>query len=122
MTEENVKTARDISPIIKEMEEKCPEMTKEFKKIMRDQYELFCNKMFNYGKNNILLGGDVNDPEDRKLAINGIVIRLSDKTNRLINLTIKGKDDVVNESAVDSFKDIINYSIIAQIINNNKWK
>ena len=27
-----------INPIIKEIEEKYPEMTKEFKKMMRDQY------------------------------------------------------------------------------------
>jgi len=31
----------NVNPVIKEIEEKYPEMTTEFKKIMRDQYETF---------------------------------------------------------------------------------
>lgn len=108
--------------IIKQVEEKYPEITKEFKKILRDQYELFCKKMDNYGKGNLMLGGDINDKEDRKLAISGIVIRCNDKTNRLIQLVLKNTKDHVNEPVLDSFIDLCNYSIIAQIINNEKWR
>lgn len=111
-----------VNPIIKQVEEKYPEITKEFKKIMREQYELFCKKMDNYGKGNIMLGGDINELEDRKLAISGIVIRLNDKSNRLIQLVLKNNQNLVNESILDSFQDMINYSIIAQIIEIKKWK
>jgi hypothetical protein len=99
-----------------------PQMTDEFKKIYMEQYDLFCAKMSNYGKGNIMLGGDVSNEEDRILALKGITIRLNDKTNRLINLLLKNKENVVNESVIDTFQDIINYGIIAMIIERQKWK
>ena len=36
-----------INPVIKEIEDMYPEMTKEFKRIMREQYETFCIKQSN---------------------------------------------------------------------------
>jgi len=99
-----------------------PDMTQEFKKICAEQYLMFCAKMSNYGKGNIMLGGDINSSEDRNLALKGIVIRLNDKTNRLINLMLKNKQDVVNESVIDTFQDIINYAVIALIIERQMWK
>ena len=44
-----------VNSVIKEIEEKYPEMTKEFKRIMREQYETFCRKQSNYGPDNIAL-------------------------------------------------------------------
>lgn len=117
MTTEQIKT----SPI-QEMEEKYPEMTKEFKKIIREQYEIFCKKMLDYGKGNILLGGDIENEEDRKLALMGITIRVNDKSNRLVNILLKNKENVNYESSIDNLQDITNYCIIGQIINNVKWK
>ena len=52
-----------VNPIIKEMEEMYPEMTKEFKRIMREQYETFCRKQMNYGPDNISLGKDLTKEE-----------------------------------------------------------
>jgi hypothetical protein len=34
---------------IKQCEEKYPETTAEFKKILKEQYEIFCKKQLNYG-------------------------------------------------------------------------
>jgi hypothetical protein len=110
------------SPIISEMEKLYPEMTKEYKKIMREQYDLFCRKMSNYGKGNIMLGGDCDNDEDRKIAIMGTTIRLNDKSNRLINMVLKSKEDVVDESIDDTFQDMINYAIISLIVKRSKWK
>ena len=121
MSEDKVKQTTN-NPVILEMEEKYPEMTREFKKIMRDQYETFCKKMLDYGKGNILLGGEIENEEDRKLALKGITIRINDKSNRLINLLLKDKKIINYESSIDNFQDITNYCIIAQIINNQKWK
>jgi hypothetical protein len=60
MSEENkVPVKQPTDPVILEMESKYPEMTKEFKKIMRDQYETFCKKMLDYGTDNIALGKDL---------------------------------------------------------------
>lgn len=108
--------------VIKHMEATYPEMTGEFKKIMKEQYELFCKKQMNYGKGNIMLGGDINNDADVKTAIMGIAIRVNDKANRLITLTVKGEKDAVNEAVTDTFQDMSIYGIIAQIINNKKWK
>jgi hypothetical protein len=99
-----------------------PSMTDEFKKICMEQYSMFCAKMANYGKGNIMLGGDINNEEDRNLALKGIAIRMNDKTNRLINLLLRNKQDVVNESTIDTFQDIVNYAIIALIIQRQMWK
>jgi len=118
MSEEKIQQ----NPIITEMEKMYPEMTKEFKKIMREQYDLFCRKMSNYGKGNIMLGGDCENEEDRKLAIMGTTIRLNDKSNRLINMVLKNKENVVEETIDDTFQDMINYSIISLIVKRAKWK
>jgi hypothetical protein len=108
--------------VIMEMEAKYPEMTGEFKKICREQYEIFCQKQSNYGKGNIMLGGDVDSKEDNKMAMAGIAIRLADKSNRLLNLLVKNAQDRVGESAIDTLQDMSNYAIIGQIVNRLKWK
>lgn len=107
---------------IAELEKNHPEIAFEFKKIINEQLEIFAKKTHGYGIRNIMLGGDFNNNDDRSLAVDGIVIRLNDKINRLINLKLKNKEDVVNESITDNFQDILNYAIIALIISRNKWK
>ena len=54
------------NPVIKQIEEQYPEMTKEFKRILKEQYETFCKKQSNYGPDNISLGRDLAKEEDRK--------------------------------------------------------
>lgn len=108
--------------VVQMMENSYPEMTKEFKKIMKEQYELFCNKMNNYGKGNIMLGGDCDNADDRKMALMGTTIRLNDKSNRLVNMILKNKHDTANETIEDTFQDMVNYAIISLIINRAKWK
>ena len=104
------------------MRKKAPEMATEFKNIMLEEYEMFCKKQLNYGKSNIMLGGDINNQDDRKLAIQGIIIRMNDKVNRLITLGLRNEKDNVNESILDNFQDICNYAIIAQMVYREKWK
>jgi hypothetical protein len=113
---------KEFSPEVKEFETKFPEMASEFKKIMFEEYEMFCKKQLNYGKGNIMLGGDINDSDDRKLAISGVIIRMNDKINRLITLVLKNNKDNVNESVIDTFQDLCNYAIIAQMVDRIKWK
>ena len=42
--------------IVEQMEKNVPEMTTEFKKLQREQYELFCHKQHDYGPGNISVG------------------------------------------------------------------
>ena len=46
---------------------------------------------------------------------------MNDKIERLKQLLIFGKKDYVAESIEDSFQDVSNYGIIAQIVSRGKW-
>ena len=50
--------------IIAQMEKEWPEMTKEFKKIQQQQYELFLHKQHDYGPGNISVGTQLQTPEE----------------------------------------------------------
>jgi len=109
-----------LSPI-KQCEEKYPETTAEFKKIMREQYELFCRKQLNYGPDNISVGTKLETPEEVKLSLTGLWFRMNDKIQRLKQLVLLGKEDTVGESIQDSYSDLSVYGIIAQIVSRGKW-
>ncbi len=98
-----------------------PEMAKAFKDICTEQYELFCMKQVNYGPKNIAVGSDLSTDEDVKLSLTGLWFRMNDKIERLKQLLIFGKKDYVDESIEDSFQDVSNYGIIAQIVSRGKW-
>ena len=104
-----------------EMEKTYPEMMNEFKRIQLDQYDTFCKKMHDYGTDNISMGMDLYIPDNVTFATTGIIIRINDKIQRLINLVIKKKSNPQNEPIIDAFKDTSVYCIIAQIIACNKW-
>jgi len=98
-----------------------PETTKEFKKILNEQYELFCKKQLNYGPENISVGTKLSNPEEIKVSLTGIWFRVNDKVQRLKQLVLLNKKDMVNESIDDSFIDMSVYGIIAQIVSRGKW-
>jgi hypothetical protein len=107
--------------IIDKMEREYPEMMKEFRKIQEEQYELFAKKQQAYGKNSILMGGDINKSDERQMALSGVVIRLNDKLQRLLNLVLKNKKSAVDENVEDTFIDIANYANIALVVSRKKW-
>lgn len=109
------------SPAVKEIEEKYPEMSKEFKKILSEQYELFCKKQLNYGPDNISVGTKLQTPEEVKLSLTGLWFRMNDKTQRLKQLVVLGKEDAVGESVQDTYSDLSVYGVIAQIVSRGKW-
>ena len=102
-------------------EEKYPETTKEFKKIMREQYELFCKKQLNYGPENISVGTKCETPEEKNLSLTGLWFRMNDKINRLKQLVLLKNVDLVNESIDETYSDLSVYGVIAQIVNRGKW-
>ena len=113
----------DVSDVVRLMEERHPKMMEEFRKIQREQYELFAQKQMAYGKGNIMLGGDIGVEEDRVAAIRGITIRLNDKMQRLLNLVLKGvANPLKNESVSDTFMDMSVYGIISLIVERGSWK
>jgi hypothetical protein len=108
---------------IEEFETTYPELAKEFSLIQKEQYELFSGKMLDYGLGNIALGSTLTDKEDVQLSLTGIWLRCNDKINRLKNMLKRDGHSYVNdEPMIDSFIDISNYGIIAQLVMRGKWK
>lgn len=111
----------DNPEIVEEVEKLYPETTMEFKRILFDQYELFCKKQLNYGPSNISVGSNLETPEEIKVSLTGLWFRMNDKINRLKQLVVMGGKDSVGESIQDTYQDLSVYGIIAQIVKNGKW-
>jgi len=108
---------------ITDFEKIYPSLAEEFRQIQKEQYELFAGKMMDYGLGNIALGSTLVEDEDIHLSLTGIWLRCNDKINRLKNmLKRKGKSYVNDEPMIDSFIDISNYGVIAQLVMRGKWK
>ena len=123
----NSKKIRDIvedetNQIIVLFEEEYPELAEEFQNIQEEMYEMFARKHMDYGLNNIALGGNLTNQEDKKFSLTGLCIRLTDKISRLKNLLINGKNFVEGENMEDTFIDIANYGIIGLLVGRDKWK
>ena len=73
-----------------------------------DDIKLFDKKQSDYGSHNIA-----------KFGVIGVLVRSSDKIERLINL--KDKEEL-NESIEDSWQDLSVYGAIARVVLDNNWK
>lgn len=99
-----------------------PEMMVEFKRIQAEDYEIFCKKQKDYGPGNIALGTTLATKEDTLMSLTGLIIRMNDKIQRLLNLLVKNNNaQPENESATDAFMDTSVYGIIARIVKVGKW-
>ena len=86
--------------------------------IYDELYELLASKQRDYGPYNISRapGG----------AINGLMVRMNDKMERLKNLIydehgLVRDNGISHESIEDSFKDIANYAAICLMVTRGKW-
>ena len=104
------------------MERTYPEMTGEFLKIQSEQYELFCRKQYDYGPQIIAVGTILKTPEDIKLSLLGLWFRMNDKIERMKTLLLRnGTNSVEGEPVTDSFSDVSNYGVMAQVVSRGKW-
>jgi len=118
----NMSKVAKAESVIEQMEREWPEMTKEFKKIQREQYELFLHKQHDYGPGNISVGTQLQTPEEVKLSLTGLWFRMNDKIQRLKNLLMSGRDNAVEgETVEDAYLDVSNYGIMATIVGRDKW-
>jgi len=74
---------------------------------------LLISKQRDYGPGNInnAFGG----------PINGLLVRMGDKFERLKNLFAFSDGKPQHEPIEDSFKDLANYAIIAMMVKRGKW-
>ncbi len=108
--------------VVDYMETKYPQMTSEFKRIQKDQYELFLRKQYDYGPQNIAVGTALINDDDKRLSLMGIWFRINDKVERIKTLIMRGDDgSLENEGLVDSYSDISNYGVMAQVVARGKW-
>ena len=111
----------DENDIVTLMEKEWPEMTTEFKKLQREQYELFCHKQHDYGPGNISVGTQLVTSEEIKLSLTGLWFRMNDKIQRLKTLLMGNKESAVDEPLEDAYLDVSNYGIMATVVKNGKW-
>jgi|TARA_R100001530_G_scaffold133643_2_gene107350 hypothetical protein len=98
------------------IETKFPETVGDYKKITKDQMELFAKKQHDYGPGNISMGGN------KELSLLALAIRMNDKVQRLLNILHNNKGKTaVKESLKDTFQDLSIYGVIAQIVLNDNW-
>ena len=107
--------------IITMMEKEWPVMTAEFRRLQREQYELFLHKQHDYGPGNISVGTMLQTPEEIKLSLTGLWFRMNDKIQRLKTLLMNNRESAVDEPLEDAYLDVSNYGIMATIVKNGKW-
>ena len=81
--------------------------------VMDEIGNLMITKQLDYGPGNInhAHGG----------AINGLLVRIGDKFERLKNLVKKDGIKPQHESIEDSFKDLANYGVIGLMVQRGLW-
>jgi hypothetical protein len=88
-----------------------PRTIKQIMVVLEECHILFCRKHDSYGPGNIAAFGLV-----------GVTVRLSDKVQRLAHLVVGRKTNTLaDESIEDTFRDIINYGVIALLIQRGLW-
>ena len=83
---------------------------KEFLRIALENVVLMDRKQRDYGSRNISGYG-----------MFGVVVRMSDKFERIKHLFSNKRRKATNESIRDSLRDISNYAIIALMLDSGKW-
>ena len=81
--------------------------------LYQELFEILVKKQVDYGPLNIW-----NAPGG---ATNGLMVRMSDKLERLKNL-IYNSIEPNNEALEDSFIDIANYAVIAMMVERGIWE
>ena len=100
--------------------EKYPETSKTFQDIQFNQWQLFCKKQKDYGPKNISVGTNLKTEEEVKLALTGLWFRMNDKMQRFQQIVINNQEPE-NESLTDTFMDLANYALIAQLVKEKVW-
>lgn len=106
---------------IEQLEKEYPTIAAGYKKIIKEQYELFAKKHLDYGMSNVAANTSLSNDDERQFALTGLFFRLNDKVSRWKNLLVN-KRNAQNETLTDTYQDIANYGIIAQMVTRDMWK
>lgn len=81
--------------------------------LMDELGNLLISKQLDYGP------GNINNAHGG--PINGLLVRMGDKFERLKNLFRDGESKAQFEPVEDSFKDLANYAVIGLMVKRNMW-
>ena len=115
MNAKNPPSAREI------LKKEYPTIYNGYQSIIDEQFELFARKHLDYGMHNVSAGTNLDTQDEVEFAMTGLWYRLSDKINRWKNMIISGRK-AQNETIIDTFQDVTNYGIIAQLVKRGMWK
>ncbi len=103
------------------LKQEYPTIYEGYKQIIDEQFELFSKKHLDYGMSNIAAGTQLSNEEEKQFALTGLWYRISDKINRWKNILVT-KQHTKNEALTDTYQDLVNYGIIAQLVERGLWK
>ena len=121
MRDREIMDAKHPPSAVKILKHEYPTIYKGYKQIIDEQFELFAKKHLDYGMHNVSAGTNLETRDEKEFAMTGLWYRLSDKINRWKNMIISGRK-AQNETLIDTFQDITNYGIIAQLVSRGMWK
>ena len=104
-----------------QLKDEYPTIYEGYTQIVAEQLELFAKKHIDYGMSNISAGTQLQNDEEKNFALTGLWYRINDKINRWKNLLIT-KSQANNEPLTDTYQDLTNYGIIAQLVERGMWK
>ena len=121
MSDRDIMNAKYPPSAKQTLKEEYPTIYNGYKTIIDEQFELFAKKHLDYGMHNVSAGTNLETKDEVEFAMTGLWYRLSDKINRWKNMIISGRK-AQNETLIDTFQDITNYGIIAQLVSRGLWK
>ena len=121
MSDREIINAKNPPSAIEILKDEYPTIYNAYKEIIDEQFELFAKKHLDYGMHNVSAGTNLDTNDEIEFAMTGLWYRLSDKINRWKNMIISGRK-AQNETLIDTFQDVTNYGIIAQLVKRGLWK
>lgn len=121
MSDREIMNAKRPPSATEILKEEYPTIYNGYKQIIDEQFELFAKKHLDYGMHNVSAGTNLDSNDEVEFAMTGLWYRLSDKINRWKNMIISGRK-AQNETLIDTFQDVTNYGIIAQLVKRGMWK
>ena len=114
--------SKKTKDVVTLMEKEWPQMTAEFRKLQREQYELFLHKQHDYGPGNISVGTQLKTKEEINLSLTGLWFRMNDKLQRVKTLLMNDRESAVKDEPLeDAYLDVSNYGIMATLVGRGKW-
>ena len=121
MSDREIMNAKNPPSAKQILKNEYPTIYNAYQEVVEEQFELFAKKHLDYGMHNVSAGTNLDTNDEIEFAMTGLWYRLSDKINRWKNMIISGRK-AQNETLIDTFQDVTNYGIIAQLVKRGLWK